>query len=45
MSAHELIELTDALDIPEVIKMNSGYVFEAIEAVSLTLARFRTAGD
>ncbi|KAJ7193701.1 hypothetical protein GGX14DRAFT_378724, partial [Mycena pura] len=45
LSAHKLERLVEAMDIPDPFKTSSGYVFSAIEALCLLLARFKTAGD
>ena len=37
--------MVDALDLPALIKTPTGYSFDPIEALGLTLAHFRTAGD
>lgn len=37
--------MAEALEIPEYIVTPSQYAFDNIEALALTLARFRTAGD
>lgn len=37
--------MVDALDLPALIKTPTGYSFDPVEALGLTLARFRTAGD
>lgn len=34
-----------ALELPEFIRTNNGYIFDSVEALGLTLARFRSAGD
>lgn len=34
-----------ALELPEYIHVRNGSVFDAVEALGLTLARFRSAGD
>ncbi|KZP19066.1 hypothetical protein FIBSPDRAFT_893063 [Athelia psychrophila] len=41
----ELLDMAEALKIPEYIVTPSQYVFDNIEALALTLAHFRTAGD
>lgn len=45
MTANELLEMVDALEIPDNIIIPSGSVFSGLEALCLTCARFRTAGD
>jgi Trk-type K+ transport system membrane component len=45
MTANELFEMVDALEIPESIITPSGSVFSGIEALCLTCAHFCTAGD
>lgn len=34
-----------ALELPDIIRTRNGYVFDAVEALGLTLARFRSAAD
>ncbi|KAJ7206541.1 hypothetical protein GGX14DRAFT_311382, partial [Mycena pura] len=41
----ELERLVEALQIPDPFKTSSRYVFSAIEALCLLLARFRSAGN
>ncbi|KZP21022.1 hypothetical protein FIBSPDRAFT_741154, partial [Athelia psychrophila] len=41
----ELLDMAEALEIPEYIVTPSQYAFDNIEALALTLACFRTAGD
>lgn len=45
MSADELIEMADALEIPNLIVVRTQSLFSSIEALGLTCARFQTAGD
>ncbi|KAI3998292.1 hypothetical protein K523DRAFT_376698 [Schizophyllum commune Tattone D] len=45
LNAQELVELREALDIPEEFKTTGRYVFSGLEALCLLLARFRSAGD
>jgi nuclease HARBI1 len=45
MTATELLEMAEALKIPDVIVTPTQSVFSGIEALCLTCARFRTAGD
>ncbi|KAJ3777094.1 hypothetical protein FB446DRAFT_611863, partial [Lentinula raphanica] len=44
-SAPEIIELAEALDIPDPFKTQNRYSFSAVEALALLLARFRTGTD
>lgn len=37
--------MVEALEIPDHIITPSKYTFDGVEALALTLARFRTAGD
>lgn len=41
----ELFDMVKALEIPDEIITSSRYVFDGLEALALTLARFWTAGD
>ncbi|KAJ7733167.1 hypothetical protein B0H16DRAFT_1239164, partial [Mycena metata] len=41
----ELVNLVDALEIPEVIRTHSRCAFKGIEALCLLIARFRSAGE
>ena len=45
VTADELLEMVEALDLPGYIVTPSRYVFDPVEALGLTLARFRSAGD
>lgn len=45
VSADELIEMAEVLGLPEIIITPGRHSFDPIEALGLTLARFRTAGD
>ncbi|KAJ7134493.1 hypothetical protein C8R44DRAFT_572002, partial [Mycena epipterygia] len=45
MTADELFELAEALDIPEEFKTSSRHSFSQIEALCLLCARFRSAGE
>ncbi|TFY73874.1 hypothetical protein EWM64_g10139 [Hericium alpestre] len=45
MTADEIIQVAEALDIPEEFKVEGRYNFSHIEALCLLLARFRTAAD
>ncbi|THU99811.1 hypothetical protein K435DRAFT_818468 [Dendrothele bispora CBS 962.96] len=45
VSAPDILNIIEALDIPEFITTPSKYRFDAVEAFCLTLARFRSAGD
>jgi hypothetical protein len=45
MTANELLEMVNALEIPDVVILTSGSVFSGLEALCLTCVCFRTAGD
>jgi hypothetical protein len=45
MSADEICEMAEALEIPERFITTSRYSFTSIEALALLCARFRSAGD
>lgn len=45
MSAEEIMELVQALEIPDGLSTSNRYKFTAIEALCLLIARFRFAGD
>ncbi|KAG1849650.1 hypothetical protein DFJ58DRAFT_611020, partial [Suillus subalutaceus] len=45
MTASELLELAQALRLPDEIRTDMGHKFTAIEALCLTCARLRSAGD
>ncbi len=45
MTAQELIEMVDGLEIPPKLITNSRYAFTGLEAFCLLCARFRSAGD
>lgn len=45
LTASELIRLAEVLRVPNPFFTQGRYRFEAIEAVSLLCARFRSAGD
>jgi hypothetical protein len=45
MDTTELLAMVDVLEIPDRITMPGGSVFLGLEALCLTCARFRTAGD
>jgi hypothetical protein len=45
MTASELLAMTKALEIPDCILLPNGSKFTGIEALALTCARLRTAGD
>jgi hypothetical protein len=42
--ADELLDMVEALQLPELITTPSRYTFDSIEALGLTFARFRTPG-
>ncbi|KAJ3817879.1 hypothetical protein F5880DRAFT_1454614, partial [Lentinula raphanica] len=44
-SAPKIIELAEALDIPDSFKTQNHYSFTAVEALALLLAQFRTGSD
>ena len=37
--------MVEALEIPPLIRTRNQYIFDSVEALALTLARFRSAGD
>ncbi|KAH7904657.1 hypothetical protein BJ138DRAFT_1183994 [Hygrophoropsis aurantiaca] len=45
MTADELLDLTEAIGIPDQITTPGAYTFSSIEALCLTCARFRSSGD
>ena len=45
VTAAELLKMVEALDLPGYIVTPSRYVFDPVEALGLTLAHFRSAGD
>ncbi|KAL1669496.1 hypothetical protein FB107DRAFT_178192, partial [Schizophyllum commune] len=45
VTADELFEMVVALDLPDVIHTRNRYRFSGVEALALTLARFRGSGD
>jgi hypothetical protein len=45
MTARELIEMVDALEIPPKLITNSRYTFTGLEAFCLLSACFHSAGD
>ena len=45
VTADELLDMVKALEIPDYISTRNNYAFDGIEALGLTLARFRSAGD
>jgi nuclease HARBI1 len=45
MTADELFEMVEALEIPPIIMVPTRSIFSAIKALCLTSACFRTAGD
>ncbi|KAF7336520.1 DDE Tnp4 domain-containing protein [Mycena sanguinolenta] len=45
MTADELVELAEALRIPDPFKTTHRYSFSAVEALCLLCARFRSAGE
>jgi hypothetical protein len=45
MTAQEIFEMVEALEIPDEIVTRSKCVFTGVEALAITCARFRTAGD
>ncbi|KAJ3724797.1 hypothetical protein FB446DRAFT_622064, partial [Lentinula raphanica] len=44
-TASEIIELVDILDVPELIRTRSRYMFTSVEALGLLLVRFRSGAD
>ena len=45
MTARELIEMVDALEIPPKLITNSQYTFTGLEAFCLLCSRFHSVGD
>ena len=45
VTASELLDMVEALKIPPLITTRNQYVFDSVEALALTLARFHSASD
>jgi hypothetical protein len=45
VTVDELLDMVEALGLPDLIYTPSRYVFDPVEALGLTLAQFRSAGD
>ena len=45
VTASELLDMVETLKIPPLITTRNQYIFDSIEALALTLARFRSASD